>query len=218
MSGDASNKKQASTTLLSDQFVAKSSGTRAQKKRLFQKLVLAHFDIHSAYETCEVFLERVAKGSQSRDTVQVGMNNPLYLPLLEAIIISYSRPFIDNNSLGVLPKRWFQFENSKFKEAHDSILKYRNELVAHSDHTVRTIQIFSPNANFGPMPKGQKMDGPGFTIRTFWILLGRVQTFHQLCRFQGQRLIKEAMTMLDDLYSGMELPDKAFDLRIDDGL
>lgn len=107
---------------------------------------------------------------------------------------------------------------SNFKEAHDSILKYRNELVAHSDHTVRTIQIFSPNANFGPMPKGQKMDGPGFTIRTFWIPLGRVQTFHQLCRFQGQRLIKEAMTMLDDLYSGMELPDKAFDLRIDDGL
>ena len=163
-------------------------------------------------------MEKVAQGAQSYDTVKVGMNNPLYLPLLEAIIISYSRPFINNDSLGILPKRWSQFEDKKLKEAHDSILKYRNELVAHSDNTVRTIQIFSPNANFGPMQKEKKMEGPGFAIRTFWIPLGRVQTFYQLCHFQGQRLVKEVMEMLDDLYGGMELPDKAFDLRIHDGL
>ena len=218
MNEDSNNKKEKFIPLTSEQFITKFSNKRSRRKKLLQKLVLAHTDIHSAYKTCELFLEKVAAGQDSKNTVKVGLDNPLYLPLLEAIIISYARPFTDNDRLGVLPKQWSSFEDDQLDEAHKFILKYRNELVAHSDHTVRKIQIFSPNANFGPMPKGKKMNGPGFGVSTFWIPLHRVQTFHRLCAVQGQRLITEAMKMLDELYGGMELPNKAFHLRIDEGL
>ena len=218
MSGGLNSKKEKFVPLQSEQFITKYSDKRSRKKKLFQKLVLAHSDIHSAYETCELFLEKVAAGERSENTVKVGLNNPLYLPLLEAIIISYARPFTDNDGLGVLPKQWSSFEDKNLAEAHRFILQYRNELVAHSDHTIRKIQIFSPTANFGPTPKRKKSDGPGFGVSTFWIPLHRVETFHHLCAFQGQRLITETMRMLDELFGGMELPDKAFPLRIDEGL
>jgi len=219
MNEDSNNKKERFVPLESEQFITKYSiNKRSRRKILFQKLVLAQSDIHSAYTTCELFLEKVAAGEDSKNTVKVGLNNPLYLPLLEAIVISYARPFTDNDGLGVLPKKWSSFDDKRLDEAHKFILDYRNELVAHSDHKKREIKIFSPDANFGPMPKGQKMDGPGFAVSNFWIPLHRVETFHWLCAVQGQRLIDEAMKMLDELYSGMELPNKAFKLRIDEGL
>jgi hypothetical protein len=218
MSGDSNIKKEKFVPLTSEQFITKYSNKRSRRKKLFQKLVLAQSDIHSAYKTCELFLEKVAAGQDSKNTVKVGLDNPLYLPLLEAIIISYPRPFTDNDGLGVLSKQWSTFEDEQLDEAHKFILNYRNELVAHSDHTVRKIQIFSPDANFGPMPKNKKIQGPGFAVSTFWIPLHRVETFHWLCAVQGQRLIDEAMKMLDELYGGMELPNKAFHLRIDEGL
>lgn len=210
--------KEKFVPLESEQFVTKFSPKRSKQKKLFQKLALAHFDIHSAYQTCELFLEKVAAGMQSNKTVQVGMENPLYLPLLEAMVISYSRPFTNNDGLGVLPKQWSEFKDKDLKEAHRFILQYRNDLVAHSDHTVRKIQIFSPKVNFGPMRKDQKMEGPGFAISTFWIPLRRVEIFHGLFAFQGKRMIDEAMNLLDELYAGMDLPDKEFTLRDGDGL
>lgn len=218
MNTNQQGKREKFIPLESDQFVTRFSEKRSRKKRLFQKLVLAQSDIHSAYEICKLFGERVASGARPEDTVRVGLNNPLYLPLLQAIVISYARPFIENDGLGVLPKQWSTFENKEFKEAHEFILKYRNELVAHSDTSVRKIQIFSSDANFGPVPKGKKMQGPGYALNTYWISLRQVETFYRLCGFQADRLSKEAMSMLDEVYGRMELPNKAFDLRIDEGL
>jgi hypothetical protein len=218
MNEESKGRKEKFVPIESEQFITKYSDKRSRRKKLFQKLALAHFDVDSAYKTCELFLEKVAAGKLSEKTVEVGMGNPLYLPLLEAMIISYSRPFIDNDGLGVLSKQWSEFEDKELKKTHHFILNYRNDLVAHSDHTVRKIQIFSANANFGPMRKKQKMEGPGFAVSTFWIPLGRVGTFHRLFAVQGQRMIAEVMRMLDELYGEMDLPDKAFDLRDDEGL
>src|ERR1035437_6337827 len=116
MSEDSNNKKEKFVPLASEQFITKYSNKRSRRKKLFQKLVLAHADIHSAYETCELFLEKVAAGEDSKNTVKVGLNNPLYLPLLEAIIISYARQFTDNDGLGVLPKQWSTFEDERLDE------------------------------------------------------------------------------------------------------
>ncbi len=146
------------------------------------------------------------------------MSNPLYLPLLEAIIISYARPFTDNEGVGKLPKKWFQFDSERFAQAHENILKYRNDLVAHTDKNARKIQIVPPNSLFIPTPKGMKPSGIGFRIRTYWIEIRQIQVYCELSAFQTNRLWKEAEKLFNELYENMELPNKEFDLRIDEGL
>jgi len=140
--------------------------------------------------------------------------------MLEAIIISYSRPFTINDGVGVLQKKWSQFENSQFADAHKQILQYRNELVAHTDKNVRTIQIVPPNVCVVPSSKGKEMEGLSFRVRTVWIAARRIRVFHELSVHQANRMFNEVIKLFDELYKGMEteLPNKEFDLRIDEGL
>ena len=121
VSASQHGKKEKFIPLTSEQFVTKFSEKRSRRKKLFQKLVLAQSDIHSAYTICELFREKVVAGTRPEDTVEVGLNNPLYLPLLQAIVISYARPFTYNDGLGLLPKQWSTFENQQFKKAHEFI-------------------------------------------------------------------------------------------------
>jgi hypothetical protein len=185
---------------------------------VFQRLVLAHSDIDSAYRTCELFGEKVALAEKHNYEPTAGFSNPLYSPLVEAIVISYARPFTDNRGIGILPKKWSQFPDARLLQAHQMILRYRNQLVAHSDQEVRRIQIMPPNGSRFPNRKGYTALGPGFTVRGFGIRLSQVEVFYKLCGYQGQRLWNDVEKLLDELYGGMELPHREFDLKITEGL
>ena len=218
MKEDSNKPKIKFTPLQSEQFVTKFSSKRSEKKKLFHKLVLAQSDMHSAYKTCELFMEKVWQLEIAKPREIAGFQNPLYFPLLQALVISYARPFIDNDGLGVLPKKWSKFDDLKFSEAHKLNLKYRNELVAHNDQHIRKVQIVPQNANYVPMPKGKKMFGHGFAIRTYGIDLQQMQIIYRLSSFQAKRLLDEVIKLFDELYKGMDLPNKQFDLRIDEGI
>ena len=220
MNGDSTKKNEKFVPLKAEQFITNYSDKRSQKKKLFQKLVFAQSDMSSACRACELFLDKVGMPEKSNPDKTVGIGNPLFLPMLEAIIISYSRPFTNNDGVGVLQKKWSQFENPQFADAHEQILQYRNELVAHTDKNVRTIQIVPPNVCVVPTPKGKEMEGLGFRVRTVWIAARRIHLFHELSVHQATRMMDEVIKLFDELYKGMEteLPNKEFDLRIDEGL
>jgi hypothetical protein len=215
VSGDVSNKF---IPLESEQFVTKHSERRSRKKKLFQKLVLAQSDVHSGFKACELFMEKIGLPEIANRKETAGMSNPLYLPLLDAIIISYSRPFTDNDGLGVLQKKWSQFDNQQFAEAHKYILRYRNELVAQTDQDVRKIQIVPPNVCVVPTSNGSRTIGLGFRVHSYWVAMRQIPVMGQLAAYQATRLWDEVNKLFDELYEGMDLPNKEFYLRIDEGL
>ena len=92
MNGDSTKQKEKFIPLSAEQFITKYSDKRSQKKKLFQKLVFAQSDMSSACRACELFLDKVGLPEKSNPDKTAGITNPIFLPMLEAIIISKARP------------------------------------------------------------------------------------------------------------------------------
>ena len=144
-----------------------------------------------------------------------GMDHPLYSPLVEAIVISYARPFTANDSLGELKKEWQRFPQPRLQRAHEKLLKARNELIAHSDMVVRQVKIHPPGRS---AVKGLETVGVGYAVRNYSFSIRHVIDFRDTAFDLARRLHAAVEKLLNELYEGMELPAKGFDLRIDDGL
>jgi hypothetical protein len=93
--------------------LSKPSQGRGGIKRELKKLMLAHSDVHGAYSTCELFLKIF--GSAKAEGPYGGMDDPLYRPLIEAIIISYARPFTENKSFGGAKKGMAQVRENRIE-------------------------------------------------------------------------------------------------------
>jgi hypothetical protein len=199
-----------------DGFVTRPSPSRMHQKRELNKMILAHSDIRDAYEASFHFLNIVKLPSHHQSGLYAGMDHPLYTPLLSAIIVSYAKPFTDNQGLGVLKKHWRQFAHSKWAESHDRILKARHELYAHSDAQVRSIKIHPPGAQ--KLLSGKTTNKVGYAIRGYIFTYNEIQIIADLSYDLARRLHAEVERLIDDLYEGMELPAKEFWLRLDDGL
>ena len=60
--------------------------------------------------------------------------SPWYIPALAGLVVTYARPFQNNDNLGRLPKSFSSFPNdAKKKELHKNLLNYRNWVCAHTD-------------------------------------------------------------------------------------
>jgi hypothetical protein len=59
--------------------------------------------------------------------------NDLWIPLQDAVVIAYARPFTSNKPFGALPARWSKFDDLRNQSLHDEILRMRHEVVPHSD-------------------------------------------------------------------------------------
>ena len=128
-------------------------------------MILAHSDIRAAHDASVHFLS-IVKGPSQHQGLYAGMDHPLYTPLLSAIIVSYAKPFTDNQGLGVLKKRWIQFAHAKWAESHARILKARHEL------DMRTATPKSDISKFTRQdPKSfwvEKTYGVGYSIRGYF--------------------------------------------------
>ena len=198
-----------------DGFATKYSKLRSEKKREIYKLILAQSDIGAACRTCEHFLAVIGPRAAKSSGRYAGMDHPLYRPLLEAIVISYTRPFTGSKTIGKLKQKWGKFGNPQFQAAHDKILGARNELVAHSDRFARSVKIEPPGARkFGTIQSKEV----GFSIRGYWFTVRDVNAFYRTAGDLAARLLAEVEKLLADLYGGMDLPARAFDLQLDEGL
>ena len=90
--------------------------SKNEKKNLY-KLILARSDIASALFACRFFIKNVTD-----------IKNELWLPLQEAIIVSYARPFSNNRPLCPLEKSWGLIPDARLQEIHDRALKARDKL------------------------------------------------------------------------------------------
>lgn len=183
--------------------------TRSRRKMELYKMLVARSDIDAARTSAELFLKTV------RDIA-----NELYYPLFTAIVICYARPFTNNAPYGALPNKWAKFPNEDLQDVHDSLMKARNEIVAHSDMSVRKAMIVPPGVVIGKLGNGKEIKSAGIGAQTNYYLFRehQIREVHTLTRDLGHRLNTEIDRRVAELYDGMELPATPFNLRIDEGL
>jgi len=109
------------------------------EEELYQ-LIVGMSDIRAAQTTAEYAV-----------TVVNDIKSPLWFPLLEAVVVSYARPFTANRPYGPLPKRWANFADPGQQKLHDDLVETRNKAVAHSDAAVRRVMIIPPGAQLMPL-------------------------------------------------------------------
>jgi hypothetical protein len=175
-----------------------------EKKELY-KFIVANSDIYAAKYACDCFVENVSN-----------MQDTLYFPLLETIIISYSRPFSANKPLGSLHKKWGIFKKDRYNLLHKRILEMRNKIIAHSDFEIRKVQIIPPYCLIPVLE--QRTQNIDFGIKTQALQIESVPIIRDMCINLGQRLLKEIEYRIDALYKDRILPAEPFDLTFDENL
>jgi hypothetical protein len=140
-------------------------------------------------------------------------------PLTTSVIVCYACPFTSNKPHGCLPKKWSKFDNPQYQATHDTLLQARHELFAHSDMNVREALIVPPNVPF-VVHEGKERKSSKIGTKVSFILFGL--DFFKIARETnldiGRRIQAEIDKLIIDLYENMELPNKAFSLRVDEGL
>jgi hypothetical protein len=179
--------------------------SRASRKKKLYKLTVALKDIVEARHACSLFGKTIASTADD-----------LYYPLLNSIVVSYSKPFVENKALGPLSSHWRRFDNPKLQQTHDRLLKFRHDNIAHNDLDTAQVQIIPPGAKV----QGQQNTALGVS----WAVTRHVlapQTFQLIwdtiedLRVRLMQAIDEEMLIL---YGLSQLPREPFPLRFDEGL
>lgn len=186
----------------------KQPPARSQQKRDLYRLLVARSDMNASLRAADLIIKNV-KSIKDRN---------LY-PLTTSVIVCYARPFTANKPYGSLPNKWSKFDNSRYQTTHDKLLQARHELFAHSDMNVRKVLIVPPNATL-ISHGGHEWKSPEIATEVSYTLFGL--DFFKIVRETnidiGRRMQDEIDKLIIDLYENMELPNKAFNLRVDEGL
>ena len=179
--------------------------SRANRKKRLYKLIVALKDIVDARSACSLF------GQTIRSTA-----DELYYPLLNSIIISYSKPFVHNKALGPLSGQWRKFQNPNLQQTHDKLLRFRHDNIAHNDLESAQVQIIPPGAKL----QGQQTTGLGVSwaisrhildLETFQLIWDTIEDL----RVRLMKAIDEEMLVL---YGLSQLPGEPFRLTFEESL
>src|SRR5436190_12715228 len=99
---------------------------RRQRKRNLRLFAIARSDVVAA-KRCADLLQRLI-----HDTGAEAMRQPEFAPLQHALVISYARPFTPTRTSQRLTGSWARFADPRLNRAHVTVLKMRNDFVAHS--------------------------------------------------------------------------------------
>ena len=136
--------------------------SRASRKKKLYKLIVALKDIVEARQACSLFGKTITSTADD-----------LYYPLLNSIVVSYSRPFVENKALRPLSSHWRRFDKPKLQQTHERLLQFRHDNIAHNDLDTAQVQIIPPGAKI----PGQQNAALGVS----WAVTRHVlapQTFH----------------------------------------
>lgn len=167
---------------------ASSGGPSPQEKALY-RLILARSDLESARTTCEY---AISEG--------VDITNPLWMPLHDAALIAYARPFTANEPFGSLPNRWGKFEDDTLQTLHDELLDLRNKTIAHSDGAIRKVIVIPAGVPSLPHPEGANR--PTVAVRNVMRAPTLFPDLKSLCLNLGLRIHETVEAELESLSGG----------------
>lgn len=181
---------------------------RSRQKRDLYRLLIARSDMNASLSACDLILKNVKSIKDEN----------LY-PLTASVVVCYSRPFTANKPYGSLPKKWSKFDNPQYQATHKKLLQARHELFAHSDMNVRKAQVVPPNVSL-VIDGGKELKSPEISTQVSYKLF-EIDFFNIVRETNldiGRRIQAEIDKLIFDLYANMELPNEAFNLRVDEGL
>jgi hypothetical protein len=175
-----------------------------RKKQLY-KLVVARSDIAAAVNACDLFISRVKN-----------VGDDLYFPLLNAIVVCYSRPFSTNRPFGSLPNKWHKFANKKYQALHEKLIDLRDKIIAHSDLEIRKVYIYPKGTFIGKNGQRElKTANLGVAITNTVLPVEVFSDIRATCFDLGLRLNAEVEKQLHSLYGNTSFPPGQFELEFD---
>ena len=182
---------------------------RLHKKRNLYRLAVARSDISASLHACDLLLSEINKANPY-DPYDP-LRNPLYQPLVEAIVISYSRPFTRNKPYGALPAKWGKMGHVKLQEIHDDLIASRAKAVAHSDFEERKIMITPPGAKIGKTEL--RTGGLGIIVTKRIFTAVYIRDIKNLCQVLGGAINRVVEDLNKELHGDRLLPNEAFELN-----
>ncbi|PYI92198.1 MAG: hypothetical protein DME97_10695 [Verrucomicrobia bacterium] len=157
---------------------------KSKKMKAFKRLVWAKADIAAARDLTEILLTNL----------KILHENLAYRAIETGIVVSYARPFGENDNLGTLPNEFRQFDDAGAQIAHDGILRARDIQEAHNNLRERGSLIQAPFTAEEAINVEVEIKEDG---RTFWevrppsLAVGQIERMLKLFRIQEDRLEKE---------------------------
>lgn len=103
------------------------------RRRVLARLHLARSDIQATERLCERAL-----------TLELVSNEPTSWAFHNAVVVTYARPFVSNDSVGALGGKWRHFDDPHLQLNHDLVMQQRDEVVGHSEAHWRPIVVSGP--------------------------------------------------------------------------
>jgi hypothetical protein len=160
------------------------------KVKDLHRLAVARIDIAVAQAACQYIIDNIKF-----------LGDPLYHPHYVTLVICYARPFTRNNLYGALSKKWSKFPNEPAAGMHKQLIDARHTFVAHSDGSVRCLQI---------TPKGHVVRGTKYKIDEYscqvenrFIALENFPLAKANCQYLVSQMNNEIKELLD--YVGPKL-------------
>lgn len=147
----------------------------AEQRELY-KLVIAAQDFQEADLICMLLSH-----NKITDT------SALYRPLLNALIVSYVRPFKRNKPVGPLDSKWHKWYGGNENWLHKQLIGLRDTAVAHSDSAMHKVRVY---------PAGTKLQTE--TVIEIWsgdLKPERIPQIKVLC----EELLKRIETRIEEL-------------------
>jgi hypothetical protein len=189
--------------------------SRRRQKGNLRLFAIARSDITAALHAAEILqaLHRQAGGD-----AYAPMRRTIFFPVLHALVISYSRPFVATRTSPHLQGRWARFDATRLQQAHEEVIAMRNDFVAHRDEDQRQVTVY-PDGSY--TPPGFPSANKGLGISTSSVVLGApiIDAFAECCADVGRRLNSEVERLLQELYGARtDLPRQPFEVSDDDEL
>jgi hypothetical protein len=169
-----------------------------------KRLSWAEGDIHAARELSEYMLGQPPEENTDyrRRSLEAG------------IIITYARPFGENNGLGALPKKFSQFDDSNLEKFHEKMICARNCIAGHNDRI--NLHLFLSEATRKEDPEKIQIeifpDGKSeWIMKSPYLSASVLKGVVNLCRVQEERLHKESCSII----AGKSYEARIFTLGID---
>lgn len=143
-----------------------------------KRLLLARHDLNESLSVLSYIEENI----KSQDDF-------LYVPLVTAAVIGYSRPFQPSRHYKGLPK-YQDIKKPNLKASHKSILEYRNTFIAHRDQELNEVKIVpsGTTATYGPNNENSARVLHGECVEDSVLNLKGIRPFIELVTYQLEQL------------------------------
>ena len=175
------------------------------KKRVLQRLTLAQTAFRQARLLCE-----------HMEQIKVESHEEITSAMMAGVVVSYVRPFIRNDGIGPLPKKYSEFEEgSPYKAVHNTMLEARHWVYAHRDI------CNAPNLAGSKVTEEivseiiltLRKDGYSVSINEPQILVKQLPKFRSLCSFQNNRINEEVGELIRSIMDDEKIGVGVYEIR-----